>query len=297
MDIFRMRCFVSVAQTQSLSKASHEQFITQPAMSAQMKALESEMGTQLLRRGRTISLTPAGQVAFERFSRIIDEYDAARRAIALEGDHMGGLLRIGFHGPVSWAGVPDMVRAYRGQNPNVEVDIEIDTWNNLMKRLDDGKLDVAFMELSEIEGQSAILADPLFEECVCVVMPPSHPLAGRDTVSVMDIVDEPMMLFSPETSPRFFRKLYAAFERIGIHTDKVVRGNHHEATISLVHAGCGITCMPQTFCREYTGIASVPFSDLATHMRYGVAWNKARVSSVGSSFVDFARGWVWPQCA
>ena len=77
MDLFRMRCYVSVAENQSLSRAAREQFITQPAMTAQMNALEKELGVKLLDRGRHTVLTPAGETVLNRFRSILDAYDQA----------------------------------------------------------------------------------------------------------------------------------------------------------------------------------------------------------------------------
>lgn len=237
MDIFRMRCFISVAECQSLSRAAREQFITQPAMSAQMNALEKELGVQLLIRGRNIKLTPAGQVALERFRAIVSEYDSAYKAVSLADNEVRGLVRMGFHGPVGWAGVPDMAYSFRDEHPDIELDMVIDTWNSLVHMLEEGTLDVAFMELSEVEQRDHIAWKPLFEEDVYLVTLPEHPLAARESVSVHDIVNEQLMLYDLKTSPHFFSNLYSSFNRAGIKTDRIIRGNHHEATIVLVLAG------------------------------------------------------------
>ena len=295
MDIFRMRCFISVAENLSLSKAAREQCITQPAMSAQMTALEKELGTQLLVRGRNLTLTKTGHVTLEHFRTLVKEYDEMRRAISMTERNSRELLRLGYHGPVAWAGVPDVVRAFRKGRPDVEVDITIDTWNVFMHMLEVGALDAAFMELSETEVQTSIDCIPLFDETIYVVVPPDHRLAKQKEVSVRDIIDETIMLYELETSPQFFTRLYDAFQRAGVKIEHVIRGNHHEATISLVLANCGITCMPLTFCKDIPGISYIPFSDLSIHMRYGIAYNRARLTPAVSEFIAFAQDWPWPE--
>ena len=81
MDLFRMRCFVSVAENKSLSKAAREVFISQPAMTAQMNALEKELGAQLLVHGHSTAITSTGELVLTSFRSMLSEYDDLLRGV------------------------------------------------------------------------------------------------------------------------------------------------------------------------------------------------------------------------
>lgn len=293
MDLFRMRCFVSVAENKSLSKAAREMFISQPAMTAQMNALEKELGAQLLVRGHSTAITSTGELVLTSFRSMLSEYDDLLRGVHESEAATRGRIRLGFHGPVGWGNVGTSISEFKVSHPGVEVALVIDTWTNLLAMLREGTLDLAFMEMSEVEGVSDIAAHPLFEEPICAVLPVGHKLASRELVSVADVRDEILLLPDPSIAPHFFKRLHASFERAGVRVGHTGAGNHYEATVVLVAAGEGISCMPGTYFAGLDSVVAVPFSDLGMGMRYVIAWNRASSSSVASEFVKFADAREW----
>lgn len=293
MDLFRMRCFVSVAENKSLSKAARELFISQPAMTAQMNSLEKELGAQLLVRGHSTAITPTGEVVLKSFRAMLAEYDAMIEGVRDAEAATHGRLRLGFHGPVGWANVATSIAQFREGHPGVEVSLVIDTWTNLLGMLRDGTLDLAFMEMSEVEGEGDIATRPLFEEPICAVLPEAHRLAGCASVSVADVRGEVLLLPDSSIAPHFFKRLHASFERAGVRIEHAGAGNHYEATVVLVGAGEGITCMPGSYFSGLSSVVGVPFSDLGMGMRYALAWSRASSSAVASEFVEFAEARQW----
>ncbi len=293
MDLFRMRCYVSVAENQSLSRAAREQFITQPAMTAQMNALEKELGVKLLDRGRHTVLTPAGETVLNRFRSILDAYDqAVYEARQLESESCG-TVRFGWHGPFNWLGVTDMVSEFCKSHSASSIRLTIDTWTNLLGQVRTGDLDIAFMEMSEVEGDDSLGRLDLLTEGISVVMPSDHRLACHERLSVGDVRGERLFMPDPEISPRFFGRLQGMLERAGVRIERACVGNHYEATVALVAAGNGVTCMPPSMCRNFDSVAQVPLSDLGTHMRYGIVWNRATIGTIASEFVAAASAWEW----
>lgn len=293
MDLFRMRCFVSVAENQSLSKAAREQFITQPAMTAQMNGLERELNAKLLVREHGTKLTLTGECVLKRFRQILTIYDELQNEVKDAENLVYGSVRVGYHGPADWIGIFGMVSAFREVHPHIEVGIVIDTWSNLLSMVQNGHLDLSFMEMSEVDGLTDIAYHRLFNENVCAVFPKDHPLAHRDSVAVLDIRDETLLLPDISISPRFFHRLHDSFRRAGIKIERAGQGNHYEATITLVAAGSGITCMPKTLCEGLDMITAVPFRDLDVHMDYGIIWSRSSTSSATSEFANQASQWKW----
>lgn len=292
MDTFRMRCFVSVAEKQSLTKAARELYISQPAMTSQMKALEKELGTKLLdRSGKVICLTPAGERALETFREVLRLCDDLPEAIR-SAEHPGEQsLSVGFHGPANWLGVTNLLARFGDDRPGLDLTVVIDTWSNLLKMVETGEVDVAFMEHSEAEGLAGIEAVSLMDETICVLLPKSHPLADRRSVRARDLESETLIMPGTVISPRFLHYLVDSFGRAGLNVKTIGQGNHFEATISLALAQRGITCMPRSLARDYAGsFAIVPFDDLDISMNYELVWNRSNASTLLSEFVALAVG-------
>ncbi len=295
MDVFTMRCFLSVGENQSLTKAAREMFITQPAMTTKMNALEAELDAKLLERGRQTHLTSTGEMVFKAFQNIVSEYDSMLDTIEQVEAETHGTVRFGFHGPLDWAGLPQMISQFHKENPLIEVDVVIDGWGTVLEMLQAGNLDIAIIEQSETEGLSNVMTSPLFEERVCVVTPHDNPLAGKESVSVDDIRNETMLLPSLDISPHFFHRLYDSFKRAGFKVKRVGQGNHYEATLTLAEAGVGVTCMPLSFFTDAQNVRRVPFRDLDVHMRYQLVWPRNGANAATSSFASFLKNQDWPQ--
>ena len=294
MDLFTMRCFVSVGNNQSLTKAAREMFITQPAMTTKMNALEAELDTKLLERGRQTHLTSTGEVVYRSFQRIIAEYDSMIDSIEQSEAETHGMVHFGFHGPLDWVDMPAKIAEFHQTNPQIEIDVVIDGWGTLLQKLQAGELDLMIIEQSEIEGLNDIVGVPLFEEPVCVVAHHENPLSSKETVCVDDIRDETMLLPSTDISPRFFHRLYDSFTRAGFKVKRVGQGNHYEATLTLAEAGVGVTCMPQSFCTNAQNVQRVPFRDLDTHMRYQLIWPRGSANAAASAFASYLKDQDWP---
>ena len=290
MDIFRMRCFVTVAECQSLTKAARELFITQPAMTSQMNDLEKELGTKLLKKGgRTIELTLAGQVTLDQFRRILALYDSLQDDIANAEAPERRTLIVGFHGPANWIGLPHLISEFNSACPDVEVSVVIDTWSNLLHLLQNGKIDAAFIEHSELEGLADLSGVTMKEEPICLLFPYDHPFAKRKTIEVRDMADATLIMPEPAIGPRFLHYLTDAMKRAGMRVKTVGLGNHYEATITLALATNGITCMPRSLAADYqTQFAIVPFANLDKQMVYDLAWQRAATNTAISDFVACA---------
>lgn len=290
MDIFRMRCFVAVAECQSLTKAARELFITQPAMTSQMNALEKELGTKLLEKGgRSIELTLAGQVTLNQFRRILAIYDNLQDDIANAETPERRTLTVGFHGPSNWIGMPRLIEVFCATYPDVEVSVVIDTWHNLLPLFQNGEVDVAFMEQSEIEGLADLSSVTIKEEPICLLFPHDHPLAKKKAIDVRMMSDAVLIMPEPAIGPRFLHYLNDAMKRADMRVKTVGVGNQYEAIITLALATKGITCTPRSLALDYEDkFAIVPFANLDKQMVYDLAWRRTATNTAIPDFVATA---------
>ena len=293
MDVFRMKCFVSVAKNRSLSKAAHEMLISQPAMTAQMNALEKELGAKLLVRKKQTSLTPEGEYALHEFLNILSSIETMQTNVRAMSEEGYGKINIGFHGPHCWAHVDELIGAFSRQHPKLQLDIVMATWSELREQLQRRELDVSFMELSEVEGIPELETCYLYSEELCAVLPAGHALAGRTSITVGDMAGYNIIIPNYRVAERLMINIHDQLVRDGLELTNFCQGNSDAADNVLVAAGLGIAYMPRSFKLRDPAFAFVDIEDAKVFFRMGMAWRGQAMNPAIHDFVEFCRTWDW----
>ena len=148
MELRHLRYFVAVAEELHFRRAAERLHMSQPPLSQQIRQLEEEVGaTLLLRNQRKVELTAAGAAFLVRAREILDAVeDAARQARRVQRGEVGRLA-VGFVGSAMYSFVPELLRAFREQAPDIALRLhELGTTEQL-RQLEDGRLDVGFVRL------------------------------------------------------------------------------------------------------------------------------------------------------
>ncbi|MBR2836265.1 MAG: LysR family transcriptional regulator [Coriobacteriales bacterium] len=293
MDVFRMKCFVSVAKNRSLSKAAHEMLISQPAMTAQMNALEKELGAKLLVRKKETALTAEGEYALHEFLKILNAIETMQTNVRAMSEEGFGKISIGFHGPYSWAHIDELINAFSQLHPKLQLDIVMATWSELREQLQSRELDVSFMELSEVEGIPEIDSCYLYSEELCAVLPAEHPLANRISIKVSDMANYNIIIPNYRVAERLMISIHDQLVRDGLELTNYCQGNSDAADNVPVAAGLGIAYMPRSFKIRDPKFAFVDIKDAKVYLRMGLAWRSQAMNPTIHDFVDFCRSWDW----
>ena len=196
-----LRYFVAVAEELSFTRAAEGLFISQPALSKQVRQLERMLGFRLFRRDhRSVELTAAGKVLLPLARGIVDDWERARRTAAEAAASEAGVLRVGMSTSVGRGLLPRVTERFAERHPDWKLDIRQVPWSDPTAGLADGSSDVAFLWLP--------LPDPdPFEWAVIaterrwVALRESHPLAGRDEIDFSDLLDEPFLALPSSAGP------------------------------------------------------------------------------------------------
>jgi DNA-binding transcriptional LysR family regulator len=294
MDVFRMKCFISVAEHQSMAVAAREMLITRPAMSSQMNALEAEMGaTLLIRDKKGTRLTPAGRRVLETFRQVVEELGAldedVRRIDHRTKDH----LHIGFHGPAEWQGLGGLLARFRTAHPAIEVEVAQLPWNELALCVEDGTLDAAFVELSDLQDTKGLSSVPLYEEGLCAIVRRDDPLAACDSVELGQLAQSQVLLPDTSVAPRYFRDLVTHLRSAGVNVHETGTGNISEATIVLASAGYGVAIMPCSFRQNLDDVVFVDIHDDGRKVRMGLVWRTDSKNPALEPFGSACESWDW----
>jgi DNA-binding transcriptional LysR family regulator len=205
-ELRHLRYFVAVAEELNFSRAARRLRMAQPPLSAAIRRLEAELGTELFRRStREVTLTEAGRVLLDGARRTLAEADRALTATRRAGAGELGRLRIGFSWSARFETLPALGRAVKAEEPDVEL-ISEELWNARMNdALRAGTIDVAIALCPEL-GDGVVHAT-IRSERVVALLGSTHPRAGDGPVRLAELARDDFGLFPREYAPRLHDRL------------------------------------------------------------------------------------------
>ena len=252
MELRQLETFRAVAEELSFSRAASRLGYVQSSVSAQVAALEQELGAPLFDRlGRRIALTDAGRVMLRYSGRLLNLAGEAREAVADAGVGSGevtGTLTVSAPETLLTYRLPRLLALFHQRHPKVRLSVRPSAVGRLagsMRRgVEEGGVDVAFVLDGHIEA-SGLSVEPLLEEDVSVIAPAAHSLASSTLVAPRDLSGETVLLpEAPESGcayrGQFERQLGAA----GVVSPEKMEFQSIEAVKQCVAAGMGVSVLP-----------------------------------------------------
>ncbi|MEU1277508.1 LysR family transcriptional regulator [Streptomyces sp. NPDC005805] len=239
-----LRVLRAVAATGSFSAAARELGCTQPAVSQQMKALETSAGTPLLiRTGREMRLTQAGEVLVRHAAGILAGLTAAEEEIAAIAGLRAGRVRLVSFPSGSSTLVPTALAALRTDHPGTRVSLVDAEPPRSVEMLREGDCDiaVAFRYGGAGAEWDDLVVRPLLTDRLVGLVPEAHPLADAGTVAIGDLAEESWIA----GCPRCRRQLVEVCEEAGFAPRIDFATDDYPAVIGLVGAGLGVAVLPE----------------------------------------------------
>ncbi|MER5208211.1 LysR family transcriptional regulator [Streptomyces sp. NPDC002825] len=239
-----LRVLRAVAATGSFSAAARELGCTQPAVSQQMKALEASAGTPLLiRTGREMRLTQAGEVLVRHASGILAGLTAAEEEVAAIAGLRAGRVRLVSFPSGSSTLVPTALAALRAAHPGTRVSLVEAEPPRSIEMLREGDCDIA-LAFRYGAGQAEwddLVVRPLLADRLVGLVPEGHRLAGADSVGIAELADESWIA----GCPRCRRQLVDVCEDAGFTPRIDFATDDYPAVVGLVGAGLGVAVLPE----------------------------------------------------
>jgi LysR family transcriptional regulator, hca operon transcriptional activator len=243
MELRHLRYFVAVADAGSLTVAAARKLHTsQPSLSRQIRALEDEVGAQLLtRNARGIELTPAGRAFLDHARLVLSHVEAGVGAARRVAHPAKPCFVLGFltNHELTW--MPETFRILRDELPNIDVMISSQYSPPLANALLNGTIDAAFLRREQ--GFPELAFRPLVMEPLVVVLPSDHRLAALKAISPADLVGETFVTVA-HTAPVLRAVIDNYLKRSGIHITPAHEIDHVVMGMSVIASTRGVGLLP-----------------------------------------------------
>ncbi|MGW6565999.1 LysR family transcriptional regulator [Streptomyces sp. NPDC054975] len=231
-----LRYFLAVAEEGNFTRAAERLHIAQPALSAQIRRLESRLGVQLLiRTTRTVRLTEAGRAVLERGPAALEALDEVWESARRAGRGEVGRLRLAYSATAGYGTVPQLVEALAARYPEIQVSAEMTRTPDIAHAVREGRADAGVVRAAEpVPGVRLRL---LREARQGLLVSADHPLAGAEAADLADAAAYPVLVHSREANPTHYDALVDMFVRAGRRPELVERPMAFDPTQRLLRDG------------------------------------------------------------
>lgn len=294
MELRQLAYFVAIAEERSFTRAAERIPIAQPAISQQIRRLEAELGERLfIRDRRGITLTPAGQALLPGARAALQAAEGGREAVAALSGLLTGRLVLGLVHPLPDRRFPRLVGAFRRAYPGIELTLIEDQTDALLAALAAGELHAALIGLGRYDRpppgvQSLLVA----LEPVVVAVHPAHPLAGRGSIPLRALRDEPMVTLTRASKLR--STLETACRAAGFAPRIAAETSDLGVVVELAAERLGVAVLPQSALLGVAGVTQLRLTRPRLDRRIQLVWRPSASPPAGRAFLALARDHLAP---
>ena len=242
MDTNALYAFLAVAKNGSFSAAAEQLFLTQPAVSKRIAALECELDTKLFDRiSRKIALTEAGKILQPRAQRVIIELEDSKRAVSKLSGKIEGRLSVGTSHHIGLHRLPPVLRTFTRNHAEVELDLRFMDSEQACNAVIQGDLELGIVTLP-LDPIDRLMMVPVWQDPLCVVVGKNHPLATNKKVCAETL--SPYSAILPARGTYTREVLERVFTPLGISLNVSLSTNYLETIKMMVNIGLGWSILP-----------------------------------------------------
>lgn len=242
----RMEQFIAVAEELHFHRAAERLNMSQPPLTSAIQKLEEDLGVKLIERGnRVLGLTLAGETFVSEARETLRQAEKAIISTVDVAEGRTGVLRLGYVGSALYGRLPDVIRKFRASHPKVRLELREATTTAQITALRDGMLDIGILipPLEQAEDVEQALFD---RDRLCMAIPKDHPLSKRSELTLVDLADEPFILWPMVEGRSFHLQVIRLCAKAGFVPTITQEAHGMHAVLSLVSVGGGVSVIPQS---------------------------------------------------
>jgi DNA-binding transcriptional LysR family regulator len=285
-----LKVFCDVVETRSFSAAASQNFVTQSAVSQQIRTLEQRYGRRLLERTRgNVQLTPAGEILYQVSKEIVQRYAEMESRLQAQVHQVAGTLRVATVHSIGLYELSSPLKRFLKAFRKVHLHLEYGRSSKIYEDALKGQIDLGIVAYPARRPQVTLL--PFREDKLSLVCPPTHPLARHRQVSIQKLQGEPMVGFERDIPTR--KETDRMLRRHGVEVRYVMELDNIETIKRVVEIGSGIAILPEPAIRpEVKGksLVAVQFSDAVFLRPLGIIHRQGKhLSPAAEKFIEYLR--------
>ena len=288
MHLETLKVFCDVVETRSFSTAASQNFVTQSAVSQQVRMLEDRWGRRLLERTRgNVQLTPAGEILYQASKEIVQRFQQMEAQFQAASSVVSGTVRVATVHSVGLYELSASLKRYLKAFPQVRLHLEYSRSSKIYEDAVRGHIDLGVVAFpSRRPGVTVI---PFRQDRLVLVVPPGHPLARQRSVAVRKLSGEPLVGYERDIPTR--KETDRFLRRHGAEVRYVMELDNVETIKRVVEIGHGIAILPEASVRpEVTqkSLAAVQLADETLLRPLGIIHRQGKhFSPAAEKFIEY----------
>lgn len=288
MNNLQIEYFLSLAAHKNFTNTAKSLYVSQPAISKQIAALEKKIGFSLFfRSNHNVSLTPAGMVFFKTFTEITDLYKKALKQTQDIYNDKSKKLRLGCVDGMEIGGLLNKIfKSFQTFFPNVEYQLERNSPSDLIKSLYDDHLDIIITLESFVDTDPILNCSSLINKKHLLYVSANHPVLSKESFDIVDFKNETFIVLSPSSVPTAKDSFFQWCKENGFTPNNIQYVPNVESQMLSVEVGLGVT-IADSLLRLHNNplLRSI---ELNTSHNIVIVWKKNNTNLLIPSFAKLA---------
>ncbi len=278
MTLAQLRTFCTVARLNSFSRAAEKLHLTQPAVSAQVVALEEHLQVKLFDRiGKRIALSDAGTLALQAAEEVLERLAALDQQLLDLRGLKAGRLAIGASQVVGVYLLPELLGHFRTAYPHIELNVQIEPARRVVEMVLEGAVDIAMIGEGPRLSDERVAIKPVLRDELVLIVPTNHVFTQLGSVPPSSLRQMPFVL--PRRDSASSESLLEQLAAVGIHPEVVMELGNIGAVKRAVEVGLGISIVSRlAVARELADgrLQSLSITGLSLERQIALCWHHAR---------------------
>lgn len=288
MDTKQLAYFVAAAKYRNFSRAAEEFYISQPAISHQIKMLERELDTELfVRNTKKVALTESGTLFLEDAKAILESVEQAKQKLA-QARQQPAVLRICHLAAATHLFLSDIVNQFHIQYPHVKIRLLRQDAYGISESASRRDADIYFSIMSDLMKYPSLEIKKIQTDSLCLVTRKDHPALRQPALDFNQLSKEPFLVFYPNHARYLNKRITELCAQLGFHPQVTEQFDLYENLLQAVEAGTGISILPYR-SRSYMQANHLAFTLLNgsnEDLDLAMAWEHQVTNSAVPLFLD-----------
>ena len=287
MNSTQQQCFMLAAKYSNFTRAAEQLYITQPALSRNISALEEELELLLfVRRNNVLSITPGGQMFYDWLRQTEQDFEQMLESARKANAEPKQALHIGFiKSELPPRIVADALQRLRAKQPEVEIVITHYLSREIITRLEEHSTDIALMIGSATYGKPRLITRSLasFQRCIAVSI--AHPLSAQESVSLSALRNDTFISVKPQNSPTLSTMIRRVCATAGF-SPRIIEAQDTDEQIEWIESGRGVGLLVENHVERRNPLISFLKLEANFPVELVCAWDRLNTNPHIPEFVD-----------